>query len=77
MSNPQYALTARETEVFALVGRGLTNSEIARVLVVEESTAKRHVHNLLHKLGARDRVALVIRAYELGYASSTAVHTPK
>lgn len=59
-------LTPREIEVLTLVGRGRTNSEIAAELFVAETTVKTHIANLLQKLGARDRVALVTRAYAAG-----------
>ncbi|GAA2737464.1 response regulator transcription factor [Actinocorallia aurantiaca] len=60
------ALTERETEVLVLVGEGLTNEEIARRLVVSPATAKTHVSRTMVKLGARDRVQLVVFAYESG-----------
>jgi DNA-binding NarL/FixJ family response regulator len=59
-------LTSRETEVLTLVGRGLSNAEIADALVVSPATAKTHVARVFAKLGARDRAQLVITAYESG-----------
>lgn len=60
------AVTAREREVLTLVGRGMSNHEIAAELVISVATAKAHVARLLTKLDARDRVHLVIIAYETG-----------
>ena len=60
------AITGREREVLALIATGLSNSEIAVRLSISEATAKTHVGHLLTKLAARDRVHLVIFAYELG-----------
>lgn len=59
-------LSDREHEVFLLVGRGLTNGEIAEELHLSESTVKAHFGRILTKLGADNRVQAVIRAYELG-----------
>ncbi|RGC65248.1 Response regulator protein VraR [Micromonospora sp. MW-13] len=60
------ALTERETEVLALVARGLSNDEIAAALTISIKTVKTHIGNLLAKLHARDRAQLVITAYETG-----------
>lgn len=59
-------LTGREREVLTLVGRGLSNAEIAVTLFISPLTAKTHVSRILTKLGARDRVHLVVTAYEAG-----------
>ena len=59
-------LTEREREVLALVGAGLTNDEIGARLFVSPLTAKTHVSRIMGKLDARDRVRLVIIAYQSG-----------
>lgn len=57
-------LSPRESEVLALVAEGLTNTEIAATLVISVATVKTHVAQLLRKLRARDRVALVVLAWQ-------------
>jgi DNA-binding NarL/FixJ family response regulator len=59
-------LTAREREVVAQVARGLTNDEIAEVLVMSPATAKTHVSRAMTKLRCRDRAQVVVSAYEAG-----------
>lgn len=60
------SLTAREFEIFMLMARGLSNAEITSELFVSEATVKTHVSHILAKLCARDRVQVVIMAYEAG-----------
>jgi DNA-binding NarL/FixJ family response regulator len=62
-------VTAREREVLTLIGRGMSNTEIAADLIISVATVKAYVTRLLAKLDARDRVQLVIIAYEAGLAS--------
>jgi DNA-binding NarL/FixJ family response regulator len=63
------AITQREREVLGLVGLGLTNEEIGRELFLSPLTAKTHVSRIMSKLAARDRVQLVVIAYETGLVS--------
>jgi DNA-binding NarL/FixJ family response regulator len=60
------SLTDREREVLGLVGQGLTNQEIGTALFLSPLTAKTHVSRIMSKLLARDRVQLVVVAYETG-----------
>jgi DNA-binding NarL/FixJ family response regulator len=64
----QRVLTERELEVLTMVARGLSNAEIADELTISPATAKTHVAHLLTKLDARDRIQLVIIAYQSGIA---------
>lgn len=68
--DPLAVLSEREREVFVLVGRGLTNTEIAQELFVSESTVKAHFGRILYKLGLTSRVQVVIRAYEWGVVTA-------
>lgn len=67
---PDDTITEREREVLTLVGRGLSNAEIATDLHISPATAKAHVARLFTKLDARDRVHLVILAYEMGLVTA-------
>jgi DNA-binding NarL/FixJ family response regulator len=64
-------VTEREREVLVLIGRGMSNGEIAAHLHVAAATVKTHVSRLLMKIGARDRAQLVIAAYESGLLNSS------
>jgi DNA-binding NarL/FixJ family response regulator len=66
-ADPRLAeLTTREREVLELIAQGLSNAEIAETLTLERTTIKSHVQRILLKLGARNRVEVVIAAYEWG-----------
>jgi DNA-binding NarL/FixJ family response regulator len=59
-------LTPREREILQLIGRGLSNAEISRALVIAQQTTKTHVGRVLAKLRLRDRAQAVVAAYESG-----------
>lgn len=59
-------LTSREVAVLGLIGRGLSNDEIASELVISVVTVKSHIGNIFHKLGVRDRAAAVVFAFDNG-----------
>lgn len=71
------ALTRREREVLALVGRGHSNAETAHRLVLSPLTAMTHVARLFAKLGARDHAQLVVAAYESGLIVAGRGHHPR
>jgi DNA-binding NarL/FixJ family response regulator len=66
----QRTLTDRELEVLRMVARGMSNGEIAEELFISPATAKTHVAHLLTKLDARDRIQLVIMAYQSGLVTT-------
>jgi DNA-binding NarL/FixJ family response regulator len=59
-------LTTRERQVLTEVGSGLSNTEIAKLLHISEATVKTHVSHIMAKLGIRDRIHVVVYAYETG-----------
>ena len=60
------ALSDREREILTLIGRAMSNNEIAQHLDLAESTIKSHINRILHKLELRDRAQLIVLAYESG-----------
>ncbi len=70
LSMPPDGLTTRELEVLQLIARGLSNTEIARTLVVSDATIKTHINHIFAKTGARDRGQAVRYAYQHN------LHTP-
>jgi DNA-binding NarL/FixJ family response regulator len=75
-ADPLAALTPRERDVFTAVAEGRTNAEIAEKLFVSDTTVKTHVGNVLTKLGLRDRVHVVVWAYENGLVKPGEGQTP-
>jgi DNA-binding NarL/FixJ family response regulator len=69
-------LTPREREILELVGSGMSNPEIAERLTISKATAKTHVSRIMGKLEARDRVQLVVFAYESGLVTPSRVSKP-
>jgi len=63
---PDQSLTAREVEVLRLVGRGLSNGEIAAQLYISQVTVKAHLGHVLDKLGLRDRASAIVYAFDTG-----------
>jgi DNA-binding CsgD family transcriptional regulator len=62
VNRPEELLTGREREVYDLLRQGLTNREIAQLLVISEGTAKLHVQHIFDKLGVRSRKAIAMQA---------------
>jgi DNA-binding NarL/FixJ family response regulator len=65
-------LTAREQEVFRLIARGLSNAEIGQELYIGETTVKTHMTHILQKFNLRDRVQLIVLAYQTGISEAGA-----
>jgi DNA-binding NarL/FixJ family response regulator len=65
-------LTAREQEVFRLIARGLSNAEIGQKLYIGETTVKTHITHILQKFNLRDRVQLIVLAYQTGISEADA-----
>lgn len=63
------ALSARELEVLALAGDGLSNPEIAQILTISPETAKDHLHSIYRKLGVRSRLQAAKIAWQAGITS--------
>jgi len=62
-------LSTREREVLRCIARGMSNREVAAELYISQATVKSHVARLLSKVGARDRVQLVVAAYRSGFVA--------
>jgi DNA-binding NarL/FixJ family response regulator len=73
-ATPFAELTQRELEVTRAIARGLSNAEIGKELFLSEATVKTHVMRVLTKLGLRDRVQIVVTAYESGLVQPGATH---
>jgi two-component system nitrate/nitrite response regulator NarL len=68
IENWLHGLTSREYQVALMVGRGLSNKEVARELGVSAGTVKLHVHHIFQKLGARNRYGVIQRMVSSGSA---------